>query len=83
MFKKLATTTLSRILIITALVLSISLLTACGGQSNTTTTAATSYIARIDGAPGSARVGIVVGPFLHFGSLGREMIVHVEREPKT
>ena len=42
------------------LVLLIILLSACSGTSTTATTGATSYIARIDGAPASARVGIVV-----------------------
>src|SRR3970040_2019622 len=60
MFKKSVPATLKRILIVTMLVLSTTLLAACGGQSATATTAATSYIARIDGAPDSARVGIVV-----------------------
>jgi hypothetical protein len=54
-------TTFGRVLMITVLVFSMGLLTACGGQSTeTTTTSATSYIARIEGAPESARIGIVV-----------------------
>ena len=57
---KFATKTFGRVLLITVLVLSIGLLTACGGQSTNTTSGATSYIARIDGAPESARIGIVV-----------------------
>ena len=60
MFNKLAITTFNRVLIISMLILSMSLLTACGGQSAATTASATSYIARIEGAPDSARVGIVV-----------------------
>jgi hypothetical protein len=53
-------TTFGRVLMIAVLVLSMGLLTACGGQSTETTTGATSYIAKIADAPDSARVGIVV-----------------------
>jgi hypothetical protein len=48
-----------RLLLIGVLVLTLGL-TACGGQSGGTSTGATSYIARIVGAPDSARIGIVV-----------------------
>ncbi len=42
------------------LIVSMSMLTACGGGSASTTVAAVSYIAHIDDAPATARIGIVV-----------------------
>ena len=60
MFNTSASPALNRIRLVTVFVLVMSLLAACGGQPAATTTAATSYIARIDGSPDSARVGIVV-----------------------
>jgi hypothetical protein len=60
LLNKFAITTFGRVLMIAVLVLSIGLLAACGGQSTAATSGATSYIARIDGAPESARIGIVV-----------------------
>ena len=43
LLNKFATKTFGRVLLITVLVLSIGLLTACGGQSANTTSGATSY----------------------------------------
>lgn len=60
LLNKLTISTFHRCLFQSVLVLALGVLTACGGQSTNTTTGATSYIARIDGAPDSARVGIVV-----------------------
>ena len=61
---KLTNSKLQRLFLVSVLVLVMGTLAACGdgGQpaAVTTATAATSYIARIDDAPDSARVGIVV-----------------------
>lgn len=49
-----------RFILSIVLIVSMSMLTACGGGSADTTAAAASYIAHIDDAPDTARIGIVV-----------------------